>query len=150
MHIESDIVRFASIECRLQMSGELSVYWMIEAWLYAQSVADRTPTVEDVLLLGKLVEPNVNLGFRTVSVRVGADVKIPWKEVPEATANLMGHQDSLTPAEFFKAYEDVHPFRDGNGRSGVLLYNWLQGTLNSPNWPPNFWNDPRRTVGFGA
>lgn len=173
--IDRDIVRFCSIECRLQMSGELSVGWMVDAWLYAQEVAgpnpsngytDSWPTLEDVINIGRLVEPNVNVksdrnnGFRTVDVRVGWDVKAPWEDVPRLMVELMeelNHKGSpestqgrMSPAEFFKRYEDVHPWRDGNGRSGAVLFNWLNGTLDNPVWPPNFWNDPRRTVGFGA
>lgn len=158
--ISRDIVRFCAIECKLQMSGELSVHWMVDAWIYAQHVADPfltgktvvLPTLDDVVNVGRLIEPNVNVGpgFRRVDVRVGQDVKLPWQQVPTAMVNLMENLDSFTPNEFFKEYEDIHPWRDGNGRSGVLLFNWLNGTLDAPEWAENFWNDPRRTVGYGA
>jgi hypothetical protein len=158
MMIDRDIVRFCAIECRLQMSGELSVHWMVDAWIYAlASSEDGLPSLDDVINIGQLVEPNVNVPtdrseFRTVDVRVGWDVKAPWEEVPRLMVALMESYDPdlVTPAEFFKAYEDIHPWRDGNGRSGVILFNWLNGTLDNPVWAPNFWNDPRRTVGFGA
>ena len=182
MMIDRDIVRFCSIECKLQMSGELSVGWMVDAWLYAQACSTEwdfdsdppaarfnLPTLEDVINLGRLVEPNVNVWtdkseFRTVDVRVGWDIKMPWQDVPAAMVDLMEDlalsrlmeakeaplPDSMTPEVFFKTYEDIHPWRDGNGRTGVILYNWLKGTLDNPVWAPNFWDDPRRTVGFGA
>lgn len=169
-------VQFASIECKLQMSGELSVAWMLDGLTYAIENSKqwddgpmRLPTVDDVLAIGKLVEPNVNVvsdrngGFRTVDVRVGYDVKAPWEEVPRLMVALMEALREppyspregisvpvLTPDTFFKEYEEIHPFRDGNGRSGVILFNWLNGTLAHPVWAPNFWNDPRRTVGYGA
>lgn len=39
---------------------------------------------------------------------------------------------------FYKMYEEIHPFSDGNGRTGKILYNYLCGTLENPIWPPNF------------
>lgn len=173
MLVEYDIVKFCSIECRLQGSGELSVGWMVNGFIYAQQIADPDfkgitevlPTVTDVLNLGKLIEPNENaLGFRTCGVRVGYDVKMDWQLVPGQIVNLMEALKEppikneakgisipvLTPDTFFKNYEEIHPFRDGNGRTGAILFNWLNGTLDHPVWAPNYWNDPRRTVGFGA
>lgn len=151
--ITMEIVRFCAIECKLQMSGELSVWAMIEAWRYAQekSAIAPIPTVSDVLELGRLVEPNVNSqGFRKVDVRVGWDIKMDHELVPSAVVNLMENIHLMSPEGFFKDYEDVHPFRDGNGRTGVILFNWLNGTLDHPVWAPNFWNDSRRTIGYGA
>lgn len=177
MIIDRDIVRFCSIECKLQMSGELSVGWMVDAWLYAQEASKirheftdeligytYNPTLADVLNIGKLVEPNVNYnGFRKVDVRVGWDVKMNWENVPRAMDALMESLTAepdkshpgitipvMTPDKFFKEYEDIHPWRDGNGRSGVILFNWINGTLDDPQWAPNFWNDNRRTIGYGA
>lgn len=177
--VDLEVVKFCSIEARLQMSGELSVGWMVEGMLYAQEVSGQKvyytdgyvgtkPTVTDVLNLGKLCEPHDNaLGFRTCGVQIGPEVKMDWQDIPRQMVNLMeavrdGAFDPrpVSPGvsttrnnganEFFKAYEEIHPFRDGNGRTGVILFNWLNGTLYKPVWANNFWNDSRRTVGYGA
>lgn len=42
--------------------------------------------------------------------------------------------------QFYYEYENIHPFVDGNGRSGKILYNYLKGTLDNPVMPPNFWD----------
>lgn len=177
MLIEYDIVKFCSIECKLQMSGELSVGNMVDGFIYAiensvlrheftdHPLGIKVPTVSDVLNLGKLIEPNVNYdGFRKCRVWVGYSEKLDWQEVPRQMVNLMEalreppvkYKEKgisipvLTPDTFFKNYEEIHPFQDGNGRTGVILFNWLNGTLNHPIWAPDYWGDPRRTIGFGA
>lgn len=145
------IVRFCAVECEMQQSGEESVAWMVAGWRYAMLNADRRPANDDVLRLGAMVEPRKNKdGFRQVPVRIGWDVKGDWRLVPTQMQNLIEAMDTLSPAEWFYEYEDVHPFRDGNGRTGQILFNWLNGTLAEPTWAPNFWQDDRRTPGRGA
>lgn len=139
MQVEYDIVKFCSIECKLQMSGELSVGNMVDGFIYAQQIANKRnnmyegyaytlPTVTDVLELGKLVEPYDNaLGFRTCGVRIGYDVKMDWMDVPRQMVDLMeavrdgafeprsiGNGLSTTKIgganSFFKTFEEIHCF----------------------------------------
>lgn len=148
--ITSRVVQWAAQECAWQQSGEVSVWRMVDAWLYAHRRQLRPVTLRDVLTLGRLVEPQVNrAGIRKVGVRVGWDVKLEPERVPAALSALLEAQPSLgtigSPVErWFREYEDVHPFRDGNGRTGSILLNWLRGSLPRPIYPPNLWHDPRR------
>lgn len=145
------VVHFCARECELQMSGEMSVSWMFNAWDYARSQSDRFPVVDDVVALGRHVEPRKNdQGFRKVGVRVGWDVKPNWREVPRQIVNLMEAVKDLTPAEFCREFLEIHPFVDGNGRTSAILFNWLSDTLDDPDWHGNWWSDPRRTPGSGA
>lgn len=140
------VVRWAAQECEWQGSGERSVPWMIDGWLYARRYRSGRPTVATIVRIGALVEPRHNrLGLRTVGVRVGYDVKMHPSLVPAALRALVA-SEGLSPAEWFRQYEEIHPFRDGNGRTGNILFNWLSGSLLAPAMPPNLWHDPRRDV----
>ena len=116
------VVNFCARECELQRSGEMSVGWMFNAWLFAYDLSyaygeKALPTLGDVLLIGSTVEPKQN-HFRTVGVQVGWDVKPNWQTVPRQMENLIGAAGTLTPDSFFKEFEEIHPFVDGNGRTG--------------------------------
>lgn len=140
------VIEWASRECNLQGSGELSVGWMLRAWNLAVRLAKLGPPTEEAILrLGAMVEPTKNNhGYRQVGVRVGWSVKGPWHEVPRQMAALVDAWGRLDAAEWFRSYEEVHPFLDGNGRTGSVLYSWHLGCLDRPVMPPNLWDDPRR------
>jgi len=50
---------------------------------------------------------------------------------------LLNNQRDMTPTEFYWGFEKIHPFTDGNGRVGSLLYNFLDCGLSNPEHPPS-------------
>lgn len=143
---QMEVVKWAAKECARQHSGEPSVAWMLRGWNYAMGISHQMPTEADVVALGALIEPVKNrCGYRQVGVRVGANVKMDWRLVQRAMGNLLDAAETLSPDDWFHEYEDIHPWRDGNGRTGSILWNWLKGTLSEPQEPPEFWG-PREDI----
>jgi hypothetical protein len=152
-----NILQYIAEECERQGSGGASVYNMLKAWEYAFISWDNCDklTIEFIEEIGKLVEPEDNKkGFRQIRIFVSDDFtsieKSPWERVPEQLQHLIdsyyegllepSHKEAETPEDqFYFEYENIHPFRDGNGRSGKIIYNFLLGKLNNPWMVPNFW-----------
>lgn len=137
---------------RIRERGLLATGWMLDAWAYVMSVhGDRPLTVGLIEHIGRLVEPRDNeRGFRTIPIYVGGQEKAQPEDIERLLGQLVeayneGRLDPITypgkspEDQFYFEYENIHPFRDGNGRSGKILYNLLRGTLAAPQWPPRYW-----------
>lgn len=121
------------------LDGIERVAYMTTAWAKALEWKDlyAYPSLNQILLLGALVEPTKNkTGFREIGVCVGNRVCPPAETIKPDLINLLGHADHIEPIEFYKNFELIHPFIDGNGRTGKILLNWVNDTLLTPIFPP--------------
>lgn len=134
------IVDFCAGECHRQKSGALSVYWMVTAYNRAAELGDKF-SVSYVLELAALIEPAANRnGFRTTPVTFStADISVVLaaENVASQVDSLVTHGDLLSALEFYVYFEEIHPFADGNGREGAILYNVRGGTMDNPQLPPH-------------
>ena len=127
------------------LDGVERVAWMLSAWCYALQERDYLPDLDTVALLGSLVEPGKNQrsmgSFRRCGVRVGTTVvTIAPDEIVPRLKRLLARWHDLEPLAFYREFELIHPFVDGNGRVGKILLNWIAGTLLEPTFPPaDFW-----------
>ena len=142
-------VRYAAKECERQRSGEMSVYHMLNAletmrqqkkpW-YKQPSDDGF--IAFVVELAKYVNNNAGLSVRDVPVTVNGNVlKVTGEALWDSLRRFLENSNYMTPVEFYKEFESIHPFIDGNGRVGSILYNWLNGTLDSPVAPPDVFEE---------
>ncbi len=159
--VSLEILKFCAEEVDRQHDHAQAVYWMVNAWQRAQSdwqaagVADmntwrRCVHMNWIEQWGILVQPEHNShrdgrgpgGYRDGVVFVGGRRCPESFVLPRLMANLCEaiNEGRLDADRAYYEFEMIHPFYDGNGRTGKILFNFINGTLDHPTMPPNFFN----------
>jgi hypothetical protein len=107
---------------------------MLEA---VQKGAYKHIDIYDILALGGVVEPTLNLGFRTTPAHfANMTFAMNPNNIYRALETWCDayNENRLTPIELYKEFEEIHPFNDGNGRVGHIL--WAMATyFQEGTWP---------------
>lgn len=99
----------------VQSDGGNRVRWMTNAWKWAQlQVRQRglgcKPNIDDAEHIGTMIEPGRNIiGFRVSGVRVGLRVCPDPADVVRLLSHLFSAVDELSPLEWYKQFELIHP-----------------------------------------
>lgn len=144
------IVEFCAREVEYQHRGPTQVWWMLEAWKYFREWEwDRQFLLLTIQRLGHYVERDKNPPvpkavppqWRSVGVRVGTSIKPPPCDMLRLMQSWSENVDKMGPEEAYHQFEEIHPFVDGNGRVGKIIYNWKAKTLENPTFPSTYKED---------
>lgn len=151
-----NIVEWAARECERQQVGPERVARMVDAALWLEEEAPVTRYNHRIIqTLGEMVESDWNKTgrYRIQKVTIGGIIKLPPPEQVDRLMNqlLDSHLNEIivphtVADEFYRQFEEIHPFADGNGRVGSILWNYMLGNLIWPydhlEDPPNLWKTP--------
>lgn len=127
-----------------QDATPMHVVYMVKALEYVRSCSTKRIELTEqlvydinyIVLHGCLYSDPMEVFFyyRRHPVTIDNISLTDWRLIPNAMKQLCPF-----PQEHFKQYASkwvywflqAHPFSDGNGRTAVLIYNWMNGTLDN-------------------
>lgn len=121
---------------------DLSLQQAIFAWEYCFDRAELTSSVilktHKILMLHQSLLPIEKGYFRTEPVWVGGREALHYSQIREAIESwcmqVKAHISTSTPSwkRDHIQYEKIHPFIDGNGRTGRIFMNWQRHKAGLP------------------
>lgn len=134
---------------RLRSSGSLK-RGELEGWIAAnsfvanQGLQEKSPTPDDIVHINSLMMKDPEVSIRTVDIYIGPRKACSADKLPQLLtyfySNVLPTNNNYHPliAAALTRYwlVSLHPFKDGNGRTSVMVCDWL--LLNNGYLPLSF------------
>ena len=111
---------------------DVSFTQAVRAWEYLMTKKEMTSGVvlktHKILMLHSNLYPNEKGYFRNTMVYVGGGPCLSPERIPEAIGNwcYKTMHSRQSAKKLHVEYEKIHPFVDGNGRTGRMFMNWTR------------------------
>lgn len=127
------------------IEGEMSLLALkdaVSAWTFMVTQCSILSVKEicrmhKILMRTRQLDTRMRGKFRKYNVHIGGSCAAPWETVPKLmeawckdAAKLARTEDEIKQLHI--AYEKIHPFADGNGRSGRIILNWQRVQIGLP------------------
>lgn len=134
-----DVVRYIRGSNAIEgIYDEKEVTQSLHAWEYLMGIGDEL-THKDICNVQKIItlnqtnlQPNQRGYYRNISqtnVSVGGHNAPDYSYVEDLMKKWLADVPKMTPLIGHVRFESIHPFVDGNGRTGRMLY-WLVCVIN--------------------
>lgn len=129
MKVTIDYIRESNLIEGIDSASEDLKSWDAWRWLRKQEVITQPVLLELHKRITKGQLPKTQSGhYRTVNVYVGDDMPPPPQiaqgQIYGLLMDLADHWQTLDPRDVHVRFEKIHPFIDGNGRTGRMLWWW--------------------------
>lgn len=138
----SDLRAFVTESNRIE--GIVRDPWPDEIEAHVALLALGKLTVADIEAFVSAVQPDAKLRNRVgMNARVGNHLPpLGGRDIEVALMSLLGkiskRQSYPTPFNAHRTYEELHPFTDGNGRSGRAIWLWQMQKVYNYSAPLGF------------
>lgn len=143
-----DVTRYIRESCEHQNATTPEDFiGMTRAWSFVYNHVHRHMTPPELLgslwIMSKLVN-NIDSfeapvrDFPATFASGNQTIHNTREDILVALERLFNVWPDVDADQFYQMFEDIHPFKDGNGRVGSLLWNLKMGHPGDPLHPPKF------------